>query len=158
MYLELLQQRYGSALVKYAASPAIEAARALDNTITPEMQDTLAEVLSTKPIWALPKIVPQLTATGGVIQGADTGFTGGYNRGHMASLLGGGLGGALGAGTGALFGGEDKVKSALLGGAVGSTIGAVATPTLLRKALKTKFMNEVVAEKFPKLIAALEKI
>ena len=158
MYLELLQQRYGSALVKYAASPAIEAARALDNVITPEMQDTLNEVVSNKSMWELPKIVPQLTATGGVIQGNDNGFTGGYSRGHMASLLGGGLGGALGAGTGALLGGEDRAKSALLGGAIGSTLGAVATPKLLKEALKTKFMNDVVAEKFPKLVAALEKL
>ena len=158
MYYELLQQRYGSALMKYAASPAIEAARVLDNVTTPEMQDTLQEVLADKPIWKMPKITPQLAATGGVIQGNDAGFTGGYNRGHGATLLGGGVGGLLGAGTGALLGEEDKVKSALLGGAVGSTLGAVAAPTLLRKALKTKFMNDVVAEKFPKLIAALEKL
>lgn len=158
MCLEMLQQKYINALVKQAASPAIEAARTLDKSLTPEMYDTLDEVLSNKPAWMLPKIVPQLTATGGVIQGNDTGFTGGYNRGHAATLLGGGLGGALGAGTGALLGKEDKAKSALLGGAVGSAIGAVATPTLLRNALKTKFMNKVVAEKFPKLIAALEKL
>lgn len=157
MYLEMLQQRYANALAKQAATPAEEAAKALGAALTDEHLDELNKIKLKNP-HALPVALQELTATGGNLQGNEEGFGGGYNRGHGATLLGGGLGGALGAGTGALLSEEDKLKGALMGGAIGSSVGALAAPPLMREALKSQFMNKVVAKKFPKLMRALKNL